>query len=136
MNSISSFTEVRPGPVPDPCLVYLVDDNPDLGDMLDVFLRGAGYETRIFQDPLEALACLERAPKKPDLLITDFRMPGINGADLASRCRAFHPGLKVIAASANIGEGAVAGCAQPDRFLPKPYTTSQLLDLAHELLGR
>lgn len=137
MNTSSALTPIPAATPSSAALVYLVDDNPDLGDMLEVFLRGAGYETRIFQDPLQALASLEAEPRKPDLLITDFRMPGINGLELTRRSRAVHPDLRVIAASANVGEtGASAGTVQPDRYLPKPYTTAQLLELARELLGR
>jgi two-component system nitrogen regulation response regulator GlnG len=120
-----------------PAAIFVVDDSIDLGEMLDVFLTKEGYQTRVFNDPLEALAALESARIQPRLLISDFRMPGINGLELIHRCKLIHPTLKVIAASANVLDEEIEKYPfRPDRVLPKPYTTDSLLALVRALLPR
>jgi len=115
--------------------IYVVDDSPDLAEMLEVFLNSAGYRTRVFTDPLVALAAIGSADPKPDLMVSDFHMPGINGMELIQRCRLIHPGLKVIAASAHIMDEELAKYpVQPNRVLPKPYTRAELLQTVKSLL--
>jgi|SRR6185295_470542 CheY-like chemotaxis protein len=116
-------------------LIYVVDDTPELGEMLQLFLSRAGYNTKVFNDPLKALAALESSVPKPDLLVSDFRMPGINGLELIHRCKLMHPRLKIISASAHmIHEEIEKYPIQPDRILTKPYSTAQLLETVRSLL--
>ena len=116
-------------------LIYVVDDTPELGEMLQLFLSRAGYNTKVFNDPLKALAALESSTAKPDLLVSDFRMPGINGLELIHRCKLMHPRLKIISASAHmIHEEIEKYPIQPDRILTKPYSTAQLLETVRSLL--
>lgn len=115
--------------------IYVVDDSPDLSEMLEIFLNSAGYRTRVFNDPLAALAAIGSADPKPDLLVSDFHMPGINGLELIHRCRLIHPRLKIIAASAHIMDEELEKYpVQPNRVLPKPYTTTELLQMVQSLL--
>jgi CheY-like chemotaxis protein len=116
--------------------IYVVDDSTELGEMLEVFLNRAGYPTRVFNDPMDALAALGSSDPKPDLLVSDFHMPGINGLELIHRSRMVHPTLKIIAASAHIlDEELEKYPVQPDRILPKQYTTAELLQMVHSLLA-
>jgi len=116
--------------------VYVVDDSPDIGEMLEVFLRHAGYSARVFAEPLKALDALQAADRKPELLITDFRMPGVNGLELIQRCKAIHPALKVISASAELPVEVLAGYPfKPDRILPKPYSSAALITTVRALLS-
>jgi CheY-like chemotaxis protein len=126
-------TTARPGPA---ATIFLVDDSADVGDMLVVLLGKAGYVAHEFNDPLRALEALEAADPKPQLLVTDFRMPGINGLELMRRSKLIHPELKIISASGHMPQEQVAKyTVQPDRFLPKPYTSAKLLELVKELLA-
>ena len=116
-------------------LIFVVDDYAELGQMIEVFLRRAGYQARVFSDPVLALTALETAEQKPRLLISDYRMPGINGLELINRCKLIHPTLKVIAASANILDEEIEQYPfRPDRILPKPYSTEGLLSMVKSLL--
>jgi CheY-like chemotaxis protein len=115
--------------------IYVVDDSPELGEMLEVFLKAAGYSTRVFTDPLAALTAIGSAESKPDLLVSDFHMPGINGLELIHRCRQIHPRLKTIAASAHVVDEELEKYpVQPNRILHKPYTTNELLQTVKSLL--
>jgi len=114
----------------------VVDDSPELGEMISLFLTRAGYLTRVFSDPLRALAVMASGEAQPRLLITDFRMPGINGLELIHRSKLIHPTLKVIAASANILDEEIEQYPfHPDRILAKPYTTASLLKTVKTLLA-
>ena len=116
-------------------VIYVVDDSPDLAEMLEVFLQGAGYPTRVFCEPVAALTALGGASPKPKLLVTDFEMPGMNGMELIQQCRALHPRLKVISASGHLPEAENADYpSKPDRVLSKPYTTRQLVEVVRELI--
>ena len=116
--------------------IYVVDDSPDVGEMLEAMLAQAGYSARAFTEPLQALEALQSADPRPDLLITDFRMPGLNGLELIQRSKAIHPGLRVISASAYLPEEMLAASpAKPDRVLPKPYSYAALVGIVRELLS-
>ena len=117
-------------------LVFVVDDSEALGEMIKIFLTDAGYAVEVFTHPLHALTALETGGVEPQLLISDYRMPGINGLELIHRCKLILPTLKVIAASANILDEEIEKYPfHPDRVLPKPYTTTSLLATVKSLLG-
>ena len=123
--------ESKPTPV-----IFVVDDSPDSDELVEFILNSAGYQARVFSDPLTALSALSSADPKPSLLVTDFRMPRINGMELIQRCKAIQPELKVISASATLGEEEMARYRdKPDRLLPKPYSTTQLLQVVKSLLA-
>jgi CheY-like chemotaxis protein len=130
------LSDASPPTGPSIPVVYVVDDSPDLAEMLEVFLQAAGYPTRVFCDPLQAVEALKAAPAKPKLLVTDFQMPGMNGMELIQRCRGLHPDLKVLSASGHVPESGGAGYpSKPDRILPKPYTSRQLVDVVRSMIG-
>ena len=66
---------------------------PFLTDSLDTF----GYKTITAADGRAGLDVLDRM--RPDLLIVDYAMPGMTGAQLASQARTKHPGLPILFAS-------------------------------------
>src|SRR5947207_9212248 len=122
--------EMKPAP-----LVFVVDDSEPLAEMIKVFLTDAGYNVRVFSHPLHALAVMQSRKERPRLLISDYRMPGINGLELIHRCKLIDPGLKVIAASANILDEELEKYPfRPDKILPKPYSTEGLLAMVKALL--
>jgi CheY-like chemotaxis protein len=122
-------------PAPPAPVIYVVDDSPDLAEMLEMFLTSAGYPTRVFHEPLVAVATLRAATRRPKLLVTDFQMPGMNGMELIQRCRELDPGLKVISASGHSPEvGSLDYPNKPDAVLAKPYTSQQLVRLVRSLI--
>lgn len=127
--------EPKTGEPGSPPLVYVVDDSEALGEMIKIFLTDAGYDVEVFTHPLQALTALQSGQVRPRLLISDYRMPGLNGLELIHRCKLIHPTLKVIAASANILDEEIEKYPfHPDRVLPKPYTTTSLLSTVRSLL--
>src|SRR2546423_9259962 len=84
-----------------PATVFIVDDEPMVGEIVSALLTMEGLDTRLFTSPLDALEAFEAAETKPQLLITDYVMSPFNGMDLMARCRQSHPNLRTILYSGN-----------------------------------
>lgn len=65
--------------------ILIVDDDQDARELIGQVLVEAGYAVEVAGDGLEAIAKMPRA--LPDLVLTDLRMPGMHGIDLAQRIR-------------------------------------------------
>ncbi|MCH8544129.1 MAG: response regulator [Alcanivorax sp.] len=65
--------------------VLVVDDDAQLGDWLRVAMEGAGFSVKVLNQPLGILDAMERV--KPDILVLDYQMPGINGVEVARLLR-------------------------------------------------
>jgi two-component system, response regulator PdtaR len=65
--------------------ILIVDDEQDTRELIGQVLAEAGYAVEVAGDGFEAIEKLPRA--LPDLVVTDLRMPGMHGVDLAQRIR-------------------------------------------------
>jgi CheY-like chemotaxis protein len=90
-------------------LVYLVDDEPLLTELAEVILEEHGYRFEKFVDPHAAWTAFSEAKIAPDLLLTDYAMPGMTGVDLILQCKALRPGLKTILVSGTVDETILRG---------------------------
>jgi CheY-like chemotaxis protein len=116
-------------------LIYVVDDKPALVDLATLGLEAAGYTVRGFNDPLEVIAAISEGAPIPDILLTDFDMPQMNGLELIRQCRRLQPSLKTIMVSGTIDLEAINKDSQNvNRFLQKPYSPSSLQNAIGELL--
>jgi diguanylate cyclase (GGDEF)-like protein len=66
--------------------ILVVDDDPTILLVGEAILGGAGYEVSVLEDPLAVWAALERT--RPDVMICDVSMPGLDGIDLCRTLRA------------------------------------------------
>lgn len=71
-----------------PPSIMVVDDELELANLFKTFLENEGYNAISFVDPLMALEYLKQTFDKFSLIITDLRMPGLCGIDLAKSIRA------------------------------------------------
>lgn len=105
----------------------LVDDDADILFMLSVLIRkltGAAIECH--QTPEAALAAFAAAPGHCELVITDFEMPGMDGAELCRRIRAISPGQKIFLVTGSSLNAATARSAGFSTLLKKPITLAAL----------
>ena len=124
------------GRPPTGTLIFLVDDELMVGEVVVAILKLGGYQIRWFQDPVKALDGFRDSDPKPTLLLTDYKMPQMTGRELIQRCKDMHPGLKTILYSGDVQEDtAVLYKAQPDRLLRKPFVPNTLLDLVKQVLA-
>jgi two-component system, NtrC family, response regulator GlrR len=107
--------------------LLLVDDDPDLLKLLALRLKATGYRVATAESGERALAML--ASERPDLVITDLRMTGIDGMQLFREIEASHGGLPVIILTAHgtIPEAVAATRQGVFGYLTKPYDPNELL---------
>jgi len=68
--------------------VLLVEDDPDIAELLELFLKGEGHRVTTERDGTDALAHIEHAALQPDLILSDYNLPkGLNGLQLAVAVR-------------------------------------------------
>jgi PAS domain S-box-containing protein len=117
--------------------VLVVDDNPAVVDTLVAMLDEAGAEPGPCLDPADALGAVEEDPAAWDLVITDYDMPGMNGAALARRLRAIRADLPLLLMTAlpRLLERRNGEAALFDAVLAKPATMAALVDAARIALS-
>jgi len=76
--------------------IMLVEDMPDVGEMLKIMLERAGGKVDIFQNGIEAEKKLSQSNTYYNLVITDQTMPEMSGLDLARRIHNYNPGMPII----------------------------------------
>jgi pilus assembly protein CpaE len=118
--------------------IVLVDDDRVIQKMVGGFLERKGYTVRKASDGIEALQLVR--DRVPDLVITDVRMPELNGIELTTRLRGHHrtAGIPILMFS-EMGEAqhALAGyAAGADDYLPKPFELTILEAKVHSILRR
>ncbi|MFQ5499027.1 MAG: response regulator [Candidatus Zixiibacteriota bacterium] len=113
--------------------ILVVDDDPNLLDLLVDTLTSIGYHATAVSSGREALDRL--GEESFSLMITDIRMPGIDGIELSDRVRRSHPQMPVIFISGYVTPDIV-GHASPDGFLAKPFRIQHLEDMIETALGR
>lgn len=108
--------------------VLVVDDEPQVAHALRRLLRREGFEVEVAFSGEEALEKLKTFP--PDVVLSDFRMPGMNGSELLKHVKRLHPlalrlvisgyaDFKSVAASVTEGEFC--------RFISKPWDDAELV---------
>ena len=112
--------------------VWVVDDDQSVRWVLEKALRQAGMQGRTFERAEHLLEAIEHG--KPDVLITDVRMPGMSGITLLERLRASCPGLPIIVVTAHSDlENAVAAYkGGAFEYLPKPFDIDEVIELVRK----
>ena len=119
--------------------VWIVDDDRSIRWVLEKSLSKTGLITETFESGDELLNRLTY--ESPDAIISDIRMPGINGLDLLSTIQESHPSLPVIIMTAHSDlDSAVASYSRGAfEYLPKPFDiedaiaiTRRALDHSHD----
>lgn len=76
--------------------ILVVDDEEDILNGFSFLLKELDYEPVFTPKSEEALKMVEANPKKFDVIVTDVRMPGMNGIDFAKAVRAVNPDLPIV----------------------------------------
>ncbi|MGE0740150.1 MAG: response regulator [Hyphomonadaceae bacterium] len=113
--------------------VLVVDDEAGVRSFMAETLREAGYTAREAADPGEALRLLQT--ETPDLLLTDFSMPGMTGLELAERSRAQTAGLRVLIVSGYADAAALEASDARPALLRKPFDERALLTAVRDVLA-
>jgi DNA-binding NtrC family response regulator len=106
--------------------ILVVDDEPDMVENCTRILRRAGYRVLATTEPERALALVES--DRPDVLLTDLKMPGLDGMELMRRAHEIDPALPVIMITAfgSIESAVAAIKAGAFDYLPKNFSVEDL----------
>lgn len=107
-------------------LVLVVDDDPNVAQLLVSLFEEEGYVVATASDGLSALKQIER--QQPKFVVTDVMMPRMDGVTLARRIAADWKGLPVVLMSA---ADPPAGIDIP--FIQKPFDLDAVLSTVHQL---
>ncbi len=115
--------------------VLLVDDEPDLVANCQRLLSPLGYLCLTAGTGVAALELIES--RSPDLVVTDLRLPGVDGLAVARRARAHAPPIPVLFMTAHDSvEGRRAAVeAGAAAYLAKPFTNAAFVAAVRRLLG-
>ena len=111
--------------------ILVVDDELIVRSWIARLLQEEGYAVEVATDGAEALRIAHADPDAFDLVITDVRMPEMDGWQLGHRVREAWPGLPVLYVS---GYDTHHGAPGPHAFLRKPFEADDLLRRVAELL--
>ena len=111
-----------------PDQAWIVDDDRSIRWVLEKALQKAGIETRSFSNADDLLESLGRM--QPEAIITDIRMPGMDGLALLKRLQDRHPDLPVIIMTAHSDLESAVSAFQGGAFeyLPKPFDVDEAVD--------
>ena len=104
--------------------ILVVDDDRLVRRFMTESVRTLGYEVRDAANGAAALALLDERPF--DLLLADFAMPGMNGAEVARAAQSRRPGLPVLIVSGYADSAAVEAALGTARQLRKPFDMAEL----------
>ncbi len=107
--------------------VLLVDDDEDVRYMLGILLVQAGYDVSVARDGAEALS--EMKMRRFDVVVTDYRMPRLNGLELLFLSLVAWPEVPVIMISGESDLAEFALGAGAFAWIRKPFESSFLLDM-------
>jgi signal transduction histidine kinase/ActR/RegA family two-component response regulator len=113
--------------------VLVVEDDPAVRQFIVDGLQSHGFNVRHASDGSIALDELEAG--QPDLMIVDFAMPGMNGAELVKKVCSIYPGLPVVLATGYADMNAVEKVIPADRVLRKPFMIEDLVGAINDAIG-
>ena len=119
----SSLAEIAPGTAG---VVLVVDDDHDVREVTVAALTDAGFDTHAIDTGHAALDMLGR-DVPIDLMILDYAMPGLSGADVARRARQMRPALPIMLVTGYAEAGFTTDLPPNVQLLKKPFRVAELL---------
>jgi DNA-binding NtrC family response regulator len=112
--------------------IAIIDDEIDLTSLFKEALELNGFLVSAYSDSIQAYKILEKEIQKYGLILSDFRMPNLNGYDLCTKLKQLNPELEVIIMSAY----DTIECDDTSKFMivKKPILLAQLLQIVSERL--
>lgn len=114
--------------------ILIVDDDPDIHYLLAAALAGEDYRIEDAYDGAQALSFLEA--KACDLVITDIRMPALDGLELLRRIREARPGTRVLVMTAESTPATVISSLRDQAlgYFSKPFSLDAVVDVVARAL--
>ncbi|MCK5722237.1 MAG: sigma 54-interacting transcriptional regulator, partial [Gammaproteobacteria bacterium] len=109
--------------------IWVVDDDRSIRWVLEKALSNANMEVRTFEEASSVIRALERT--QPDAIISDIRMPGMDGLAMLDKIHAIYPDLPVIIITAHSDLDSAVSAYKGGAFeyLPKPFDIDEAIEL-------
>ena len=108
--------------------ILIVDDELDMLRLLSMMLKSkTAYEVTTTNNPVEALDLAKK--NKFDILLTDLKMPGLDGIELLNAVRSFDPDIPIIIITAYATAESAAEAMEKNAFdfITKPFRKEQII---------
>lgn len=114
--------------------IWIIDDDRSIRWVLEKALKQAGFTITSFEKAVGVMDSLES--EQPDVLITDIRMPGMDGLSLLGKINLRHPDLPVIVMTAHSDLDSAVSAYKGGAFeyLPKPFDVDEAIELVERAL--
>ena len=117
--------------------VLVVDDEHDIVNLIKESLQIKGHKVSAFTDPVMALEDFRVNRKNCSVILSDIRMPGINGYEFVKKAKEIDRQVKVVLMSAfEINDGEFHNLLpdiKVDAFLQKPFSIQQLNNIVEKI---
>ena len=109
--------------------IWVVDDDRSIRWVLEKALSNANMEVRTFEEAASVIRALERT--QPDAIISDVRMPGMDGLTMLDKIHATNPDMPIIIITAHSDLDSAVSAYQGGAFeyLPKPFDIDEAVEL-------
>jgi CheY-like chemotaxis protein len=116
--------------------IVVIDDSKLMRNLLRLILEQAGYDVEAWEEVTAAEIPDRISGGNPDLVITDYQMPGSNGLTVARMARKTKPGLPVIVVTASRDPSVLDSLRRVNvtHILHKPIQAEDLLQAVHQAL--
>ena len=122
--------------MPQKTRILVVDDEPNIREVVDLYLRREGYNVEIAGDGIAALQAIER--QRPDLIVLDLMLPKLDGLQLTRALREADYNIPIIMLTAKSEEtDRIAGLdLGADDYVTKPFSPKELVARVKAVLRR
>jgi DNA-binding response OmpR family regulator len=116
-------------------VILIIDDEPDICDLVRLVVQERGYRTLTARDGAEALTLFQNHQHEVAAVIVDLKMPVLDGPAVIRSLREKVPTLAILPISGLPAAPAMLAGLSLRYFLPKPFTAGRLLDTLERLLS-
>jgi CheY-like chemotaxis protein len=115
--------------------ILIVDDDAGVRELLVNMVSALGHTTTVAEDGARGLGAIEQS--QPDLVLVDFAMPGMNGAEFARRLRERHPRIPIVFVTGYADTGMIESVTDEQALiLRKPFRSSELKAIIADAMRR
>ena len=109
--------------------ILLIDDEPDIVRVLSMSLRADGYDVIPAHSGAEGIEVFEK--ERPDIVLTDIKMPGIDGYHLLKKIKEINADTRVVLMSGYSNDFSIREAIElgADEFIVKPFRGSDIIQV-------